>query len=73
MVPPPRIEPGSMDFQSTAMTTFAKAAWCFHRESNSGLARTKGVYYHYTMEAKLATVNYLTCQGSNGLSHLLNY
>ena len=26
MVPPPGIEPGSMDFQSTAMTTFAKAA-----------------------------------------------
>jgi hypothetical protein len=26
LVPPPGIEPGSMDFQSTAMTTFAKAA-----------------------------------------------
>jgi hypothetical protein len=25
-VPPPGIEPGSKDFQSSAMTTFAKAA-----------------------------------------------
>ena len=53
MVPPPGIEPGSYALQASAMTTFAKAAWCFHRESNSGLARTKGVYYHYTMEANM--------------------
>ena len=26
LVPPPGIEPGSKDFQSSAMTTFAKAA-----------------------------------------------
>ena len=28
VVPPPGIEPGSKDFQSSAMTTFAKAATC---------------------------------------------
>ena len=51
MVQPRGIEPLSMVLQTTAMTTSAKVAWGFHRESNSGLARTKGVYYHYTMEA----------------------
>ena len=51
MVPPPGIEPGSMDFQSTAMTTFAKDAWCSHRELNSELILTKDVLYHLTMRA----------------------
>ena len=51
MVRPPRIELGSSVLQTAAMTTFAKDAWCSHRELNSELILTKDVLYHLTMGA----------------------
>ena len=51
LVQPPRIELGSSVLQTAAMTTSAKVAWCFVKESNFRIPLVRRAVYHLPNEA----------------------
>ena len=51
LVQPRGIEPLSMALQTTAMTTSARVAWCFVKESNFRIPLVRRAVYHLPNEA----------------------